>query len=68
MHPKTSEYFVWVVVDPAYAKNIAKAVAEAAKTASTGDPTRDAHMRAKAGSDAGFADLDRLLDKQLGGN
>lgn len=66
VHPKTSELFVWVVVDPAYAKNMAKTVAEAAKSASTGDPKLDAHMRAKAGSDAGFADLDRLLDKQLG--
>jgi hypothetical protein len=61
VHPKTSELFIWVVVDPSYTRNLAKTMAEAASAASTGNPTLDAHLRAKAGSDAGFAELDRLL-------
>jgi hypothetical protein len=60
-HPKTGETFVWVVVDPAFARNLAHTVAESAKGAATGDPTLDAHIRAKAGSDDGFRELDRLL-------
>lgn len=64
-HPKTGEFFIWVVVDPSFAKRIGQTLAESARGASTGDSARDAHLHAKAGSDAGFAELDRLLGKQL---
>ena len=58
---KTNELFVWVVVDPAVAARLAKSVVQAAAEAAPNDPAA-AHLRAKAESDKGFAELDRLLD------
>ncbi len=65
---KTDELFVLVVMDPGFAKKIATSVAQAAKNPSTGDPKLDAHLRAKAGSDEAFAELDRQLEKKLLGD
>jgi hypothetical protein len=66
-HPKTRELFVWVVVDPAYSAKLAQNVAGAAREAAAKDPALSAHLRAKAESDKGFAELDRLLDKSFQG-
>lgn len=57
---KTSELFVWVVVDPAVAAGLAKSVVQAAAEAAPNDPAA-ANLRAKAEADKGFAELDRLL-------
>jgi len=64
-HPKTRELFVWVVVDPAYSAKLAQNVASTAREAATKDPALSAHLRAKAESDKGFAELDSLLDKSF---
>lgn len=63
---KTSELFVWVAVDPAVAAGLAKTVVQAAAEAAPNDPAA-ANLRAKAESDKGFAELDRLLDPALRG-
>ena len=63
---KTSELFVWVVVDPSVAAGLAKSVVQAAAEVAPNDPTA-ANLRAKAEADKGFAELDRLLDTQLKG-
>jgi hypothetical protein len=63
---KTNELFVWVAVDPAVAAGLAKSVVQAAAEAAPSDPAA-AHLRAKAESDKGFAELDRLLDTSLKG-
>lgn len=60
---KTSELFVWVVVDAAVAAKLARSVVEAAAQSAPGDPTA-ANLRAKAEADKGFAELDRLLDQR----
>lgn len=57
IHPKTGELFIWAVADPAFAKQLAQAVGNAANDS----PAADAHTRAKLGSDQGFAELDHLL-------
>jgi hypothetical protein len=59
---KTNELFVWVVVDSAVAARLATSVVQAATQAAAGDATA-ASLQAKAGSDQGFAELDRLLDR-----
>lgn len=59
---KTNELFVWVAVDPTVAAGLAKSVVQAAAEAAPNDPAA-AHLRAKAESDKGFAELDRLLDQ-----
>lgn len=63
VHPKTSELFVLVVVDPAFTEHMPQAVASVARQAAASDPTLDAHVRAKVESDKGFAELDRLLER-----
>jgi hypothetical protein len=59
---KTLELFVWVAVDPTVAAKLAKSVVEAAVTAAPSDHAA-ANLRAKAESDKGFAELDRLLER-----
>lgn len=59
---KTNELFVWAVVDSAVASRLATSVVQAASQAAAGDATA-ASLQAKAGSDQGFAELDRLLDR-----
>jgi hypothetical protein len=61
---KTLELYVWVAVDPAVATTLAQSVVQAAASAAPSDPTA-AHLRAKAESDKGFAELDKLLDKSF---
>ncbi|HAT11546.1 MAG TPA: hypothetical protein DCS97_13340 [Planctomycetes bacterium] len=60
---KTSELFVWVVADAKVAGELAKSVVQAAAQSASTDPGA-AHLKAKAGSDQGFAELDRLLERQ----
>jgi len=67
-HPKTRELFVWVMVDPAYSQKLAQNVAGAAREAAAADPKVSAHLRAKAESDKGFAELDQMLDKSFKGH
>lgn len=59
IHPKTGELFIWAVADPSFGERLASTVGETAAQ----DPALDAHTRAKLGSDQGFAELDRLLDR-----
>lgn len=65
IHPKTREMFVWVVVDAQFGSRLAENVAAEARQAAAGDPEVAAHLRAKAESDKGFAELDRLLDRSF---
>jgi hypothetical protein len=60
---KTNELFVWVVIDPEMAAKLAKSVVQAAAAAAPSNAVA-AHLQAKAGSEQGFAELDRLLDQQ----
>ncbi|MCX8012762.1 MAG: hypothetical protein N3A02_00540 [Rectinema sp.] len=65
VHPKTREMFVWVVVDPHFKEKLAQTIGNAAQEAASKDPALAAHLRAKAESDKGFAELDRLLDRSF---
>lgn len=67
IHPKTREMFVWVVVDPKFTEQLAQHVNNAAQEAASKDPALAAHLRAKAESDKGFAELDSLLEKSFAG-
>ncbi|MCX8012763.1 MAG: hypothetical protein N3A02_00545 [Rectinema sp.] len=58
----TNTLFVWVDVDPEATKRIADAIA--AKT--RGEMEKRAHFAAKVEAEKAFADLDRLIDKELG--
>ncbi len=60
---KTSELFVWVVVDANVASRLAKSVVQAATEVAPSNPVA-ANLKAKAESDKGFAELDRLLERQ----
>ncbi|MEK7411809.1 MAG: LPP20 family lipoprotein [Planctomycetota bacterium] len=62
---KTDEMFVLVLLDPVMAKRMGSALSEAIRSGSSGDPTLDAHLKAKAGSNQAQSELDRLLENRL---
>ncbi len=57
--------FVRMVVDPGFVARPARLIAGAAREAAAQDPVISAHLRAKADSDRGFQELDRLLDQSF---
>jgi len=62
-HDKGSNtVFVWVYVDAEANKRIQEAVAKQAR----GDMEKRAHFAAKIEADKAFADLDKLIDKEMG--
>jgi hypothetical protein len=58
----TGKLYVYVVVNP----DIAAKIAEAAKAAARENKELRAHMAAKIEADKAFADLDKLIDKEMG--
>jgi hypothetical protein len=59
---KTGKMYVYVVVNP----EIASKIAEAAKAAARENKELRAHMAAKIEAEKAFADLDKLIDKEMG--
>ncbi|MCS6970998.1 MAG: hypothetical protein RMM29_00515 [Planctomycetota bacterium] len=60
--PQTGKLYVWVVVDQA----VVQKIAEQAKSAARENKELRAHMAAKIEAEKAFAELDRLIDKEMG--
>lgn len=58
----TNTLFVWVYVDPEANKRIQEAISSQVR----GEMEKRAHFAAKIEAEKAFADLDRLIDKELG--
>lgn len=61
--PGTGTLFAWMVVDPTLAETLRKQVAAQARE----EMEKRAHFAAKIEADKAFADLDKLIDKEMGG-
>ncbi len=62
IEPKTGKLYVWVVINP----EVAGKIAEQAKAAARENKELRANMAAKIEADKAFADLDKLIDKEMG--
>lgn len=60
--PQTGKLYVWVVID----QTVAQKIAEQAKAAARENKELRAHMAAKIEAEKAFAELDRLIDKEMG--
>ena len=59
----TGKYYAWVYIDPAQVEAMKKATAAAARE----QAEKRAHFASKIEADKAFADLDKLIDKDLSG-
>lgn len=59
----TGKYYAWVYIDPAQVEAMKKATAAAARE----QMEKRAHFAAKIEADKAFADLDKLIDKEMTG-
>lgn len=60
--PATGKMYIWIVVNP----DVAAKIAEQAKAAARENKELRAHMAAKIEAEKAFADLDKLIDKEMG--